>query len=394
MPDLAGRLSVRPGAPLPYALHSTRQDWAPRVAAGCPASQLPQRLATLFTLCASAHRLTAERAVQTALNGRSPSPAMPQPGSSATSTPSPARPLRAATARDQILRIGHDWVRRMGHPGEADHALLSLRACPMWREGWTVDDRLAALPDWLAHHWLGQPAATWWAAWQADPVDFMRIWVHSVDTPVTRLLASLQPLLEGLAPAEAPLDILTPPAATLPRLAEDLIRIPGFALLPTWQGHPGETGPWTRRHTPWPDGASSINTGAGSGTPPRLDAWLRLTSRLVDLVRLALPDGDDLLDHGSLSLGDGRAVAWTEMARGLLIHTVRLDQTAEGPVIADCRVLAPTEWNFHPEGAAAQAIAALDIQDPSAPARAQALVAAFDPCVDVTLDVWKDAAHA
>ena len=38
---LAGSRRVRPGATLPEALHSGRQDWAGRVGRGQPASALP-----------------------------------------------------------------------------------------------------------------------------------------------------------------------------------------------------------------------------------------------------------------------------------------------------------------------------------------------------------------
>ncbi len=386
--DLAGRLTVRPGAPLPQSLHSTRRDWAPRLTAGCPADQLPQRVASLYTLCAQAHRLTAERAVQTALNGTDrPVPSPPSSGSS----PSAARRLRVATARDQVLRIGHDWVRLAGGEAAADHALPTLRGCPLWREEWSVDDRLAALPDWLAHRWLGQPVTDWWHAWQADPWQHPLAWAQRTDTAPAQLLTRLHPLLAGRAPSGLALNVLDDPQTHLPALAQGLATEPGFALQPTWRGQPAETGPWTRHHHRWP-ASSSTSSPSGTAQPPTpsLDAWQRLVSRLVDLVRLALPDGDEVLHHGSLSLGDGRALAWSEMARGLLIHTVQLEHRVQGPVVTCGRVLAPTEWNFHPRGVAAQAVAGLG-DDPQA---ALVLVAAFDPCVDVTLDVWKDVPHA
>jgi len=44
-------------------------------------------------------------------------------------------------------------------------------------------------------------------------------------------------------------------------------------------------------------------------------------------------------------------------------------------------VLAPTEWNFHPEGVAAQALAALPPDMPGLAARVRLLMAALDPCV-------------
>ncbi|MDP2325218.1 MAG: nickel-dependent hydrogenase large subunit, partial [Gammaproteobacteria bacterium] len=64
-----------------------------------------------------------------------------------------------------------------------------------------------------------------------------------------------------------------------------------------------------------------------------------------------------------------------EMARGLLLHWVQLD--GDGAV-QDYRVLAPTEWNFHPDGALARAVAALTPSDSEA---AHLLAAAYDPCV-------------
>jgi coenzyme F420-reducing hydrogenase alpha subunit len=105
-----------------------------------------------------------------------------------------------------------------------------------------------------------------------------------------------------------------------------------------------------------------------------------LVARVVDLLRLAEPGGADWLGHGALSLGAGQGIAWTEMARGLLVHWVRLDGGHAHPQVAACRVLAPTEWNFHPQGVLARALQAL----PPAPASGTAatrLAVAFDPCV-------------
>jgi len=67
------------------------------------------------------------------------------------------------------------------------------------------------------------------------------------------------------------------------------------------------------------------------------------------------------------------------MARGLLLHWVQLD--GDGAV-RDYRVLAPTEWNFHPDGALARAVAALAPVDLDA---ARLLAAAYDPCVTCTV---------
>ncbi|HEY8905518.1 MAG TPA: nickel-dependent hydrogenase large subunit, partial [Rhodoferax sp.] len=112
-------------------------------------------------------------------------------------------------------------------------------------------------------------------------------------------------------------------------------------------------------------------------------AWTRLSARWLELMEIAAvqPHASahhtpDLLSSGALRLDEGQAIAWCEMARGLLLHWVQLD--AQGRV-ADYRVVAPTEWNFHPLGALAQALTALAPHD--APS-ALALAAAFDACVE------------
>jgi Ni,Fe-hydrogenase I large subunit len=111
-----------------------------------------------------------------------------------------------------------------------------------------------------------------------------------------------------------------------------------------------------------------------------------LSARWLELVEIAVADPDTasqgpvpLLAMGSLDLGQGQALAWCEMARGLLLHWVQLDQQG---AVQDYRVLAPTDWNFHPDGALAQALAALAPGDTAA---ARTLAAAFDPCVAFTV---------
>ena len=148
----------------------------------------------------------------------------------------------------------------------------------------------------------------------------------------------------------------------------------GFALQPDWQGRTACTGPWARLH---------------QGAPAQpWTAWALLGSRLAELVRLCLPDapgeaGAGWLTWGSLASGPRQGLAWVEMARGLLIHQVTLDDAAPGvtPTVRACQVLAPTEWNFHPEGVAAQALASLPADAPDLHARVNLLMAALDPCV-------------
>ena len=74
----------------------------------------------------------------------------------------------------------------------------------------------------------------------------------------------------------------------------------------------------------------------------------------------------------------------------MLLHWAQIDDAGR---VQHYRVLAPTEWNFHPHGALATALAGLGADDT---ASAQLLAAAFDPCVECTIlaDQYRERAHA
>lgn len=359
---LAGSLQLHPGQ-APPNISSTRSAWARSVARGQPAATLPDRLAAIFTLCADAHRLTSRQALAAA-----GAPALPGPVDAAA----PDLALQAGTLREHLRRIWLDWPPALAGQTALQADLLALRDCPLLRRGAEPRDALAAMPAWVEAHLLGEPALPWLAAWEADPPYALAGWTARRATPAARLLDHCGATAAALARAPAPLAVHAHTDA-LRGLAEAMRGDPDFVLAPLWHGAAAETGPWTR-----------LNESA----PARLDnAWLRLGARLAEAVRLSLPDtpgrcGASWLRQGALALGDGEGLAWCEMSRGLLVHRVQLDSTATGgPCIAECDVLAPTEWNFHPRGAVARALAALPAQDADDHA-VRVLVAAFDPCVN------------
>jgi Ni,Fe-hydrogenase I large subunit len=67
-----------------------------------------------------------------------------------------------------------------------------------------------------------------------------------------------------------------------------------------------------------------------------------------------------------------------------LVHRVELERGG----VRRYQILAPTEWNFHPDGAAAQALMRLPARDPAVLRRLAAmLINAVDPCVGYDLRV-------
>lgn len=342
---LAGRLRLHPGATRPIA--GGRPD-AARLALGRRGDELPALLAALFTLCAHAHRLTARRAVAAAR------------GDDDSATRADLQAMRLATARDQVMRLARDLPLRLG-PVDAVQALADgLASCPLWR-GETPDaQRLAALPQWLAGAWLGMPLEVWRARLDDDGLAWVGRWCRHLDTPAAAWWRHLQPLASGLPVAARPWRVLDDAHCGLRALAQRFAQ--GRSAFVDAAATP-ETGPWTRHHDAHRETADN--------------AWMRLVSRLADLARLAAPDGDRWLAHGATNTGRGEGLAWTEMARGLLVHWVALDEAGR---VRGVRVLAPTDVNFDPHGVLAQALSALPAN--GALVRSRVLAAAFDPCVD------------
>ena len=84
--------------------------------------------------------------------------------------------------------------------------------------------------------------------------------------------------------------------------------------------------------------------------------------------------------HSSLQ----RGVGLVEAARGLLMHGVEIEEE----VVKDYRILAPTEWNFHPKGALAKSISNIRGTDADyVKMIADFLIPSVDPCTATKLEV-------
>jgi len=73
-----------------------------------------------------------------------------------------------------------------------------------------------------------------------------------------------------------------------------------------------------------------------------------------------------------------------------LLHRVCLERSGGNVLIADYQIVAPTEWNLHPQGVLALALSSLPSTDPRSQRQAELLMAAFDPCIAFTLETDKD----
>lgn len=159
----------------------------------------------------------------------------------------------------------------------------------------------------------------------------------------------------------------------------------GFVAEPLWEGESFETSSLGRQESQPLVRELLATEGNGLMT--------RLVARLVELsgIPLRLRQMGEALERLCADVpGDagaprsGVGIAQIEAARGRLIHRVEIDQG----VIRRYQILAPTEWNFHPRGVAAQGLLGLREADEQTLQKQAALyIHAVDPCVGFDLQM-------
>ena len=364
-PALAGSLTLVVGATSPIqggrpVLSAGLLD---RLASRYSIDQWPEQLGRLFSLCGHAQTLASQLALQGA-------------GSPETSGLMTARTgvlLRVVTAGEQLQRMVLDWPLACPQPGAPPDMALLKAARPAMPPAQAslaeLQHQLDTLSTLLAERLFGMPAADWLRAWQGQPVAWLDHWSQDSHCSVARWLRAIRPDACAVQLAHRGLpDPQTDPAG-FADLGQRLLNDPAQSQRPTWHGQPTETGPCTRG---WLAGSA-----AGDET-----LWWRLGARVADLA--AVLSRPDSLRFGSLALGPDAGLGWCEMSRGLLMHAVQVQRPSPeaAPTITRYRLQAPTEWNFHPDGALAHWLR----QTPPTPdglRQARLAATALDPCVQL-----------
>ena len=179
-------------------------------------------------------------------------------------------------------------------------------------------------------------------------------------------LVALRQRLTDMEDAGGPASRLLPPMDAQGSLAWWPRLDAGFCRMPHWAGAAAETGAFARQQ-----GRAGTTEKAFAGR------WLARLEELRDWAAGAEEVGaGGTASAARVAAGSGRALV--ETARGLLMHEIVLD----GARIADYFIVAPTEWNFHPQGPLSGWLAGRDATDREAVQRfAARAVAALDPCV-------------
>jgi len=260
------------------------------------------------------------------------------------------RMVLAENAREHLLRILMGWrlEKQPLFPAAPIMAFVPEMAkeIEQGRENIVASD----LEDFLKTHVFGCSTA-----------DFLEMdslkWMNDAETGVAFFLRDL------LGKGWQSLGNVQPsllPNLPLTNIAEQM-QVPAYCDQPTWENKCYETGPFARQFMH--QCVTKIVETYGAGL------LARLMARLVELAQIP----QQMCTAKPLEMLAGLGVI--ETARGRLFHYAE----QQDGVIKDYRILAPTEWNFHPSGVAAQALAGLAGEE------ARAMVSAIDPCVDFEL---------
>ena len=342
-------------------VESTRPLLAPRLLTGKTPAQVQALVPALFSLCGQAQAAAAELALAAA-QGASPD---------AGRRVELEQRVVAENLAELFWRLLLDWPQLMGQafdPAPVAQArklvLAALATEGGSRLAGPLREQLVAI---AARHVFGEPVASWLERTQTA-VEF-DAWLGHAATPVALALAQLRREFPALGRTSvACLPVLDPARLETelrPGLAE-----PGFGSHPRWSGRLAETGALARQ-LEQPLISALIAT---EGTT----AAVRIAARLVELARLlAAADGAAPWTLG-FSPATSIGVGAVQTARGLLLHHVGV---RDGRVTR-YDIVAPTEWNFEPEGVLSQGLVGQSTASADAARRAaRILVQALDPCV-------------
>lgn len=386
MADLAGRLDIelkRSDGGAEATIRSSRPIAASRVFVGTTVEEARTGLPALFSICNTAQACAFANACEAAL-GLVPSPDVIR--------------LRhflvdLETVKEHLWRMLLDWPRFLGEPPRLNAmravmaAYSGLRAqitsavdpfCPGadalvsdFRTATAFLDELARLS---AEHILRASPAVWLHTIQT-PEDLLA-WAGNTDSDAAGLVCEVQ-ARHWQAVGRNPVSSLPPlSVAELEALfacadADRLLRAP------SWQGDPRESSPFTRQRGREP--VNAMTEEYGNGLLPRLVAQLVELASAQTTLRTGFDQRGSPSETSAASTGAGIGIARVRAARGLLVHRVVVHRGR----IGDYRILAPTEWNFHPRGVVARGLSALPVADAATLERlAGLLVTAVDPCVE------------
>ncbi len=369
-------LGTRRGVVADVAISSTRRVDAVRVLLGRPVLDAMAGIPLLFSICAEAQSVAAVEACEAAL------------GLSVDESQRAARELMvvAEAIDNHAWQVALKWPTVFGDEAavvsmrDLRKATLEVRACIGFAARWRLPGGASLSPDAdMAVQLEGAAVALASLAGLPLPHDLegLQTWCHGSSIGQRTIARLLELGCDGFGRSEVGLLPPLPPRWFEAQLSAD----PHFEAHPTFEWQPAETGSLARRaEHPL---LARVRRRYGNGL------LARFVARLVDLESLlhrartlvpAIQASPGASDPARL-LGSGVGTAVVETARGALCHCVTLNAGR----VTGWRVVAPTEWNFHPSGPLVEGLRGASTDELEA--RANLLIMGLDPCVAFELSL-------
>lgn len=329
-------------------IRSTR-PMAAQILKGKTPAQVLQIVPLLFSVCGRAQGAAASAALQAAQQG------------ALAATTAVERMIKCEAIQEHLWRVMLDWPKLLGLP-QQDQRFTAWYS--MLRKIGAGEIDMPVFLYEFVRDGLGMPLSEWRAL---DNYHALQIWFSKAHSPMAQLLFKLDELKhEKTGPTRA--NLLPAWTAAEAQLACAGKWSAEFSARPEWLGGAAETGAWTY--------FSDNQLLRDVERQGRSKALIRLLARVMDAVEMASGCAAPRLDVASPAAGEGLAVVRT--ARGLLMHHVHL--AAE--TVQDYEIVAPTEWNFHPDGAFAQDLRGqVELEPGHLQQMAHVEVLSLDPCV-------------
>lgn len=354
-------------------IHSTRPTQVSRLFQGKTIAETLSTIPLLFNICSKAQSVTAVRAIESATN---------------CSVSPHTESIREAlitleSLREQCLRIAIDWPayiqentdkKMLSYLGlNINQLIQSLNPQQTLSYQANVSTEIKTQNNWselsslLSNSIFAMKAEQWRSSISLEhQTEQINKWAEKKQTQAARFIHWLnqKDWKEAGASKIKPLPMIKD---------EELLTVlkeqqQSFTALPDWKNQTYELSWFNKQHTE--------NNGIYS----------RMLARLIEIADLIIKL-DAFFNKNKTLIAprcSAAGMAHTHAARGRLSHYVEL----ENGIINNLLILAPTEWNFHPQGVAQDSLCNLQAS-PENEIRQQAelLIHAIDPCVSYQLNI-------
>jgi len=360
-------------------IQSSRPTHAAKIFTGKSIDDTLQLLPLLFNVCGKAQAITAVNAIESA---------MKLPADSKVQSQREALVL-LESLREHSLRILIDWpqyVREDVDYSALAHVVQSINFVMQSLEPQyllCIDAKVTILSDAVVELWqncyqqlceiiFGMPVEHWQTSNEVE----IKAWAEQQKTQPARFITWLteQPWKHAGASTIVPLPSIND-VEFISQLTTDKAT---FVAQPNWQSRCYELSWFNYQYaTPL---IAHLTERWGNGIYTRMIARL---NEVADLI-IKLQDFFQMEAMLNMSKSTVDGLAHTHAARGRLSHYVEL----EGHYIKQLSIIAPTEWNFHPHGVAADSLCHLNTERlDTLHLQADLIIHAIDPCVEYQLHI-------